>query len=139
MASLKAVNQAIGGLTSQLRWFASAAATAERLDLEEATLARYEQLNARLSAVDTLFARFNELILDLDLETLGQAVRDKVVADYDQMLNLGDIISMRARQILKSRDPAQVKTETSVVAGPGLLVDCLPWSCHILTVTWTIG
>ena len=90
MASLKAVNQAIGGLTSQLRWFASAAATAERRDLEEATLARYEQLNARLSAVDTLFARFNEVILDLDLETLGQAARDKVVADYDQMLNLSN-------------------------------------------------
>ena len=121
MAALKAVKEAIGGLTSQLRWFASAAATVARADLEEATLARYERLDERLSAVDALFARFNEHIDDVDLDVLGQAARDKVVADFDQIWKLADVITLRARQILKNQVPAQVKPETSVAASPGLL------------------
>lgn len=121
MASLKAVREAAAGLTSQLRWFSSAAATAERSDLEEVTLGRYEQLTTRLGAVDALFTRYNEYIGDVDLEVFVQATRDRVVADYDQILNLGDAVSQRAREILKSRVPVQAKPETSVVTGPGLV------------------
>lgn len=104
MSAIKDLRSASGNIAAHLRWFTSASALVDRSDRQEALIVRYEQINARLSDVEKVFALFTAYCLEVSVDDFTLDQRTRVSEDYAQILDQYDTIAEAARRLTAARD-----------------------------------
>lgn len=126
MAPTNPVSVARVGVSATLRWFTSAVALVDRPDREQALLERYEDLPARLQALEQHAAALHLVLVDppsekeFDKEGVEQSLRD-----VDQAYEMADTLSQRVREI-KAAQRGESVVPQGVKKTPATLLGRLP-------------